>query len=105
MIIDRLENVTSGFYPALLSADDKSGLAQRLAAGFQFLLEVDAAYAQPGRIEIDGDQVFALVQAYTSKPIDQGRSEAHRNYIDIHYVAEGEENMGYANIGDVTMGD
>lgn len=105
MIVDRLSNVQSGFYPALLAATDKSGLAQRLAAGFQFLQTVDPASLTPGRVEIDGDQVYALVQEYTSKPMEQGRWEAHRKYIDIQYIAEGEEQIGYANIADLTLGD
>lgn len=28
--------------------------------------------------------------------------EAHRKYLDIHFVAEGEECMGYANVNDLT---
>lgn len=28
--------------------------------------------------------------------------EAHRKYIDIHYIIEGTENFGYANIGTLT---
>ena len=105
MIIDRLQNVQSGFYPALLSAEDESGLAQRLSAGFDYLQTVDAANLEPGRVEVDGDQVFALVQEYSTKPMDEGRWEAHVKYIDIQYLASGEEQVGYANVNDLTMGD
>lgn len=28
--------------------------------------------------------------------------EAHRNYLDIHYVIDGEEGFGYSNIKDLT---
>lgn len=105
MIIDRLQNVLSGFYPVLLSAEDESGLAQRLSAGFHYLQNVDLASTEPGRVEIDGDQVFALIQEYNTKPMEQGRWEAHRKYIDIQYIASGEENIGYANVADLTLGD
>jgi YhcH/YjgK/YiaL family protein len=105
MIIDRLTNVQSGFYPTLLDASDDSGLAQRLSTGFDYLLNVDPAQLEPGRIEIDGDQVFALVQEYESRPMEKGRWEAHVNYIDIQYIASGEEQIGYANIADLTLGD
>jgi YhcH/YjgK/YiaL family protein len=105
MIIDRLQNVASGFYPTLFSAADDSGLAQRLSSGFEYLQSADLAGLAPGRVEIDGDQVFALVQEYTSKPMEQGRWEAHRKYIDIQYIVSGEENIGYANVADLTMGE
>ena len=105
MIIDQLHNVLSGVYPGLLSATDASGLAQRLSAGFRYLETADLANTAPGRVEIDGDQVFALIQEYNTKPLEQGRWEAHRNYIDIQYVVSGEENMGYANVAQITLGD
>jgi YhcH/YjgK/YiaL family protein len=105
MIIDRLQNVQSGFYQTLLSAPDQSGLAQRLSAGFDYLLAANPADLAPGRVEIDGDRVFALIQEYNTKPMEQGRWEAHVKYIDIQYIANGEENIGYANLGDVTLGD
>ena len=45
-----------------------------------------------GRIEIDGDRVFALVQSYKTKaPQNDALFEGHRNYIDIQYIIEGNE--------------
>ena len=105
MIIDKLRNVQSGFYPDLLSGKDASGLAKRLAAGFDFLLTTELEKFGPGRVEIDGDQVFALVQEYESKPMDQGRWESHVNYIDIQYVVDGEESIGYANVDQLELGE
>ncbi len=103
MIIDKLRNVQSGFYPDLLSGE--SGLSKRLATGFNYLLTTDLAQLEVGKIEIDGDQVFALVQEYESKPMEQGRWESHVNYIDIQCVVEGEESIGYANVDDVELGE
>jgi YhcH/YjgK/YiaL family protein len=105
MIADQLSNVQSGFYPGLLAAADDNGLAARLAAGFHFLQTADLAAAAPGRIDIDGDNVFALVQAYNSKPMEQGFWEAHRKYIDIQYVVSGEEKMGYANLSQLNASE
>lgn len=45
-----------------------------------------------GRIEIDGDRVFALMQSYQTKAMqNDALFEGHRNYIDIQYIVEGEE--------------
>lgn len=49
-----------------------------------------------GRYELEGDRLFAMVQRYATRPIEQGRWEAHRRYIDIQYIAEGQERIGHA---------
>jgi len=102
MIIDRLSNLSSGFYPALLSND--AGLIRRLQAGFAYLQETDLAATAPSTVKIDGDRVFAMHQEYNTKPSAQGFWESHRNYIDIQYVVSGVEHMGFANIEQLTSG-
>ena len=50
-----------------------------------------------GRIEIDGDKVFVMIQSYdTLAGSDPQRLEAHKKYIDVQYVARGEEVIGWA---------
>lgn len=50
-----------------------------------------------GRVEIDGKEIYALVQAYETQPAAEVVScEAHRKYIDIQYICAGEEVMGWA---------
>jgi len=73
-----------------------AGVAE-LKPAFEFL----AAHRErvdptAGRIEVDGQRLFVLPQVYQPKPIEQGRFEAHRRYLDIQYVASGIERMGYA---------
>jgi biofilm protein TabA len=47
-----------------------------------------------GSIEIDGTQVYALLQAYETKmPKESVLFEGHRKYIDIQYIIEGEETI------------
>ena len=45
------------------------------------------------RAEIDGDNVYALVQDYLSKNEEAANFEAHRKYADIQYVINGVEMM------------
>jgi YhcH/YjgK/YiaL family protein len=47
--------------------------------------------AEPVRVEVDGKNIFALHQSYTTKPVNEGRFEAHRRYIDLQYIASGTE--------------
>lgn len=105
MIIDQLKNVQAGFYVNLLSSrGGNPGLAQRLQAAFDYLQRTDLENAEPGKVEIDGNRVFALIQEYNTKPRAQGFWEAHRQYLDVQYVVKGLEHMGYANLEQLTAG-
>ncbi|HXK62552.1 MAG TPA: YhcH/YjgK/YiaL family protein [Acidobacteriota bacterium] len=68
---------------------------------FDYLRKTSFADVQPGRYEIQGSDVYALVQEYTTRPRSQGRWEAHRNYIDLQFMQRGNELMGVANLGDL----
>ncbi len=58
---------------------------------FEFIKKaIDENYAV-GKYEIDGKNVYAMVQEYTSKLKEDAKNEAHKNYIDIQFVVSGEE--------------
>lgn len=86
VVIDHIKNA-SLYYSA----------GERIATALRFLEENDFSKMEPGRYEIDGPNIYFLVQHYESKPIEEGKWEAHRRYIDIQFVAEGEELIGHAN--------
>jgi biofilm protein TabA len=85
MVLDHLAH--AGLYAAL---------GPRIAQGFRFLAESDLAGLSPGRHEIDGKRIFALVSEYVPKPFAECRWEAHRHYIDLQYMVSGVERMGVA---------
>jgi YhcH/YjgK/YiaL family protein len=89
MILDRLEN--AGLYRPM---------GANIATALDYLRCTDFSQMPLGRHEVDGDQVFAIVQRYRPKPLDQIVWEAHRQYIDIQYIAAGIERMGYVPLGD-----
>jgi biofilm protein TabA len=62
-----------------------------------FLRDPHSADLQPGRVDLDGNQIYALIQAYATLPIvPEVKFEAHRHYIDIQYIVSGVEVMGWA---------
>ena len=61
------------------------------------------ANAAEGRHEIDGDRVFALVQAYQTGPAAERKFEFHRNYADIQFLVAGEEVIEYAPLAGLTI--
>lgn len=87
MVLDSLKNAQAYY-----------GLGEGIKAALEFLENNDLAKLNTGKYEIKGTEVFALVQQYETKPLEKGAWEAHRKYIDVQYVLEGCEIMGYANI-------
>ena len=62
----------------------------------EFLRRPDICNMADGRVDIDGQDVFALVQRYETVMTDAPKFEYHRKYIDIQYIVSGKEVMGWA---------
>ncbi len=72
------------------------GVSATLRTALEFLGTTDFEACDPGRIELDGERLFALVQDYRTKPREEAAWEAHRRYIDVQYVVTGCEVMGWS---------
>lgn len=83
----------------LAEASRYEPLHRGFRAAFDFLRDTDVRSLAEGRTVIDGDRLFALVQSYATQPVEGGKLEAHRTYIDIQFVVSGEEHIGYAPLG------
>lgn len=94
MVIDRIENA-----PLYYS------LHPRFKQAFDYISGIDIYAIPVGRHEVDGDFMYALVQEYATKHKGEGKWEAHRRYIDLQYVVQGVEGMGYVNIHQLQQGE
>ena len=74
-------------------------LNPRFKAAFDFLQRPDIDTLPLGRIELDGKNLFAMIQTYETKSIQEGKLEAHKKYIDIQVLLQGQEFIGYAPLG------
>jgi len=82
-----------------------AGLGLAFSTTFSFLTNTDFAALNPGRIDLQGDALYVLIQEYTTKPVEQGVWEAHRSYIDVQYLLSGKERMGFAQIRKMQLGE
>ncbi|MPM74613.1 Toxin-antitoxin biofilm protein TabA [bioreactor metagenome] len=73
---------------------EKQQFSVRLQKGLEFIQNSDFSQLAEGRYEIDGDSIYATVADYDTEPKGHRRPEAHRKYIDIQYLAAGEELIG-----------
>lgn len=70
---------------------EKKALSPVLQKGLGYLKNTDLCNLSLGRHDIEGDKMFALVSEYEVEPKDTKQPESHEKYIDIQYVARGEE--------------
>jgi YhcH/YjgK/YiaL family protein len=76
-----------------------------LGTAFAYLAANQFADTKPGRIDLDGSALYAMVQEYTTKPVEQGHWEAHRRYVDVQYIVSGRERILFAPIDQLQAGD
>ncbi len=91
MILDQLD-----------SALMYGGLGQRIAIGLALLNEDNVRNAPPGKYEVDGDSLFYIVDEYETGPVEEGRLEIHRKYLDIQYIVSDSECIGFALLEGLT---
>lgn len=69
---------------------------ERWDKAFRYLNDIEPDELEPGRHDIDGDNLYASVSGYMTKDPEGARYEAHRQYADIQYVLAGRELIGLA---------
>ena len=84
MILDTLENARC--YLPLNKGFEKA---------FEFLMRPDLKEQPPGRYEIDGTRVYALVMKEDGRRKEDALLEAHERYLDIQLVLAGTDEMGW----------
>ena len=66
----------------------------------QYAVHTDFAGMETGKYPVDGDNIFAIVNEYITKPLAECEPESHRDYADIQIVITGAEKFGYAPLTD-----
>lgn len=85
MIIDHIKN-RARYY----------SLGERYRKALDFFAQYDPTTAKKEDIFLDADNVYIKSRPMMSKAREDSDFEAHNCYTDIHYVAGGVEEIGYA---------
>lgn len=85
MIVDQIKN-----------AELYACISERINKALNYIKRTDFLKMEPGKYEIDDDNIFAIVNNYETKDPAECNFETHKKYIDVQYVAKGVELMGYA---------
>ena len=91
MIFDTIDNASRyfGLFPSL---DDALSKLAALVLRWQ----------GPGRLELDGDKIYANCSAYQTSNDTERLWENHKEYCDIHIVVNGSELVQYATVDEAT---
>lgn len=76
---------------------------ERWDKAFAFLEAQDLATINTGTYEIDGKNVYAIVQEYNSKNPEDAQYESHKVYTDLQYIISGEELIGLTDLSSTTV--
>ena len=80
MILDQIKNAS--FYKSVMPA---------IAVALEKMANYTTDDYPVGRVDIDGDNLFLLLNVYETHAAEGAKLEAHKRYIDVMYMVEGEE--------------
>ncbi len=92
MILDKLSaaNAYRGIHPRLDQVLD------RLNEGF-------LSTVGPKTRQLEGDALYVTRFTYDTLPLEETFFEAHKRYLDVHLMVEGEERVDLASPGGLTL--
>ena len=92
MIFDSIDNIKQYL-----------GLSPSMDRAIDFLVNNNVSDLEEQRIDIAGDDVYVMIQHYSTEGLAGRSFETHDDYIDIQYVASGVETIIYGNRRDLAV--
>ena len=86
MIVGRLSEVST----------EKNVLPAAVVRGIEALLKLSPATADAGRYEVEGEQLFVLIQDVDSRTFEESRPEAHGKFADVQIPLNTSERYGFS---------
>jgi YhcH/YjgK/YiaL family protein len=87
-------------FSSLSQSDRYAALHPLFQRAFDYIRDTDLFAIAPGRYNIVGDDLIAIVEKVQGKTKEIAKLEAHRKYIDIQLVLDGDETMGWKPLAD-----
>lgn len=86
----------------LKHSDLYRGYSDRIDRAIQYIKDncMELANLKNGKYEIDGDDIYVIIQDYKTKSEAEAKWEAHKKYIDIQYIIKGREKIGWGMISE-----
>ena len=88
-------------YSNLNTGDSLAVYPAAVRRALAWLKSTDVTAMEPGTVELEGRDIYAMVQDVTTHPVEGSWPEVHRDYVDLMYWPEAGERIGVAHF----MGD
>lgn len=92
-------------YGTISQLDRFGHLEPAVRRSLEYARAHDLAPLEKGRHDVDGDALYFNVAEYTTGPSEEKAYEAHRAYIDVHYMIQGEEQIEVAFVSRMEQGE
>lgn len=76
--------------------DDKTAYPAKIWEALEYLRDNDMNAVEAGKIVLEGDKMFINVVDTETEQRETRKAETHNNYLDIQFLARGEESIGFA---------
>lgn len=101
----RLERRIYMVFGNIRDLKDYSFLGKEVKKCFSYALEHDLIAYEKGRHEIEGDDLFVNIVEYETTEAENRFWEAHRNYLDLHFMLKGPEQIDVNFIDNMEQGE
>lgn len=82
-------------FSSIHSNDDFKAYPEVIRKVIDYLKENDFVKMEPGVYELQGRDIYVQVFDAETGPAGEKRPESHEDYLDIQYLASGEERLGF----------
>jgi len=82
-------------FSSIYANDDAAKYPKAIQTAIAYLKNNDFLKMDTGIYKIDGDKIYAQVFDATTGSLDEKRPEVHEKFIDVQFLANGEEKIGF----------
>lgn len=79
---------------------EEGAFSPAIRQAMEVLQGTDFTKLAPGKYEIDGNRMFYMVSESTTRDRQELKAESHQSYMDIQYIVDGEEKIGFTRLTD-----
>lgn len=74
----------------------------KINKAFEKVVEFLKSPKEVGTYEIDGDKIYARVMKNVTKKVENSKVETHIKYIDVQFLYEGHEKVGFGFVDETS---
>ena len=87
-------------FSSIKNGDSFEKYPAAIQTALEYLKSHDFAAMEPGVYEIQGKDIYAQVFDAETGSVEEKRPESHKNYLDVQFLASGEEKLGFTPLKD-----